>query len=65
MPGFVKDLADLLGLAAFVIVVAEHAEHRDRAGADVLGEDLRFARLAEIGEVAAQHEDVGRVARFR
>ncbi len=27
--GAVEDLADLFGLAAFVIMVAEHAEHRD------------------------------------
>ena len=39
-PGLVQDARNLFRLAAFVIVVAEHAEHRDRAGADVLGEDL-------------------------
>ena len=46
--------ADLLGLAAFIIVVAEHGDDRDRAGAQILGEDLGLAGLAEIGEVAAQ-----------
>ena len=60
----VKDLADLLRLAAFVIVIAEHAEHRDGAGLDVLGEDLRLAGLAEIGEVAAQQQHVGMARDF-
>ncbi len=62
--GIAEDRADLLRLAAFVIVVAEHADDRDRASADVLGEDLRLPRLAEIGEVAAQHQHVGVVGDF-
>jgi hypothetical protein len=33
--------------------------HRDRAGAQILGEDLGLAGLAEIGQVAAQSEHVG------
>ena len=58
-------LGDDLGLSALVIVVAEHADDRDRAGADVLGEDFGLARLAEIGEVAAKHEHVGDARDFR
>ena len=53
--GLTQDSRDFFGLAAFVIVVAEHSEHGNRARADVFGEDLGLARLAEIGEVAAQH----------
>ncbi len=58
MPGAVQDSRHLFGLAAFVIVIAEHADDRDRAGAQILGEDLGLAGLAEIGEVAAQGEHV-------
>ena len=58
-PGAVEDLAHDFRLPAFVIVVAKHAEHGDGARLDVLGEDFRLARAAEIGEVAAQQQDVG------
>ena len=50
---------DLVGHAAFVIVVAEHRDDRDGAGAQILGEDLGLADLAEIGEVAGEREHVG------
>src|SRR4051794_40100645 len=44
-PGVVEDRRDLVRLAAFIIVIAEHADDRDRAGADVLGQDLGLAGL--------------------
>src|SRR5262249_38939321 len=43
-------------LARFVIVIAQHADHRDRAGAQVLGENLRLTRFADVGEVPAKDE---------
>ena len=54
-----KDFADLLRLPAFVIVIAEDAEHWDGGGLYVVGKNLRLFRLAEIGEVAAQKQHVG------
>jgi hypothetical protein len=33
-------MGDLVRLAAFVIVIAEHRDDRDRAGAEIVGEDL-------------------------
>ena len=45
-------------------MIAEHAEHGDGARPDVLGEDLGLGSLPEIGEVAAQHEDVGDARNF-
>ena len=56
--GITKDRADLLWLSAFIIMISENSDDRDRASAEVLGEDLRLTRLAEIGEVAAQHQHV-------
>src|SRR6476646_1502423 len=61
-PAFAEDSRDFFGLAAFIVMIAEHAEHRDGGRANVLGQDFGFAGLAEIGEVAAQHEHV-RIAR--
>jgi hypothetical protein len=48
----------LVGAAEFIIVIAQHADHRDRAVAQILGQDLGFLYLAEIGEVAAQGQHV-------
>ena len=61
-PGVAQDMRDLLGAAAFVIVIAENADHRNRAGLEVLREQLGFFRLSEIGQVACEHQHV-RIAR--
>jgi hypothetical protein len=53
-----EDAHDFVRLSRLVIVVAEHGDDGDGAGAQILGEDLRFDRLAEIGEVAGQSEHV-------
>ena len=52
------DLCDLVGAPALMIVVAEHGDDRDRAGAQVFGQKLGLARLAEVGEVAGEHQNV-------
>ena len=57
--GAAEDLPHLVDMAAFVVVVAEDGDHRHRAVTQILGEDLGLLRLAEIGEVAGQHEHVG------
>ena len=57
-PAFVQDPGDLLGLAAFVIVVAEDSQDGNCALTDILGEDLGFFRSPEIGEVPAQDQHV-------
>ncbi len=54
------DARDFLGLAFLIIVVAEHGDDRDGAGGEILRQQLGLAGLAEIGEVAAQDEYVGR-----
>src|SRR3712207_7006017 len=43
------DGAHLLDVAALVVVVAEHGDDGDGAAAQVLGEDARLGRLAEVG----------------
>src|SRR4051794_24605515 len=58
--GLMEDRADFFRLTAFVVMIAEHPEHRDGARTDVVGENLGFSSLAEVGEVAAQYENVGR-----
>src|SRR3546814_17760169 len=55
----VKDVGDLLGLAAFIIMVAEDGAERDRAGGQTLGKDLGFLCLSAVGEVAAQGAHAG------
>ena len=49
----------MLGLAALMLVIAQHPDHRNFAGADVLQQDLHLARLAEIDQISAQAQDVG------
>jgi hypothetical protein len=58
-PGVAQHLRHMFGLAAFVFVIAQHPDHGNLARPDVLQQDLDLARLAEIGQVAAQAQDVG------
>ncbi len=53
------DRRHLVHMAAFVIVVAEHADDGDGAGAQVGREQFRLGRFAEIGQVAGEDENVG------
>src|SRR3954467_5426002 len=41
-PRRVEDFAHLLRLTALVVMITENSEHRNCAGFDVLGEDLRL-----------------------
>src|SRR4051812_572081 len=52
------DRGHLLDAAALVIVVAEHGDDWDRAGVQVFGQKFGLARLAEVGEVAGEHQNV-------
>src|SRR5262249_15339872 len=55
-------LAHRLGLAALVIVVAEHGDDRDAQATQLIGEGFRLLALAEVGQVAGKGEDVGALA---
>ena len=54
--GGLQNLLYVFDLVGLVIVIAEHADDRDRAGAQLLGKNLGLARLADVGEVAAKHQ---------
>ncbi|KAK0361017.1 hypothetical protein LTR94_025016, partial [Friedmanniomyces endolithicus] len=57
-PGLGQHADDFLRLAALVLVIAEHADHGDAAGAQILQQVLHLDRLAEIDQVAAQAQHV-------
>ena len=44
-----------------MVVVAEHGGHRDGDAGQRGDERLTFLEKAEVGEVAAEHEDIGRL----
>ncbi len=46
-------------LAALVVVIAQHPDHRHPAGGQVLAEDLHLSRLPVVGQVAAERQGVG------
>ncbi|MNT01857.1 hypothetical protein D3C72_1363420 [compost metagenome] len=50
---------DFVGLAAFMLMIAENPNHGDAAGAQVFEQVLDLACLAEVDQVAAKAEDVG------
>jgi hypothetical protein len=54
--GGLHNFLDVFDLAGLVIVISQHADDRDRAGAQILGESLGLPRLADVGEVAAEHQ---------
>ena len=58
-PRRVENSRNLFGLTAFIIMVAQHPDGRDRAMPQILGEILRLAGLSEIGQVTAQGEHIG------
>ena len=45
-----------------MVVVAEHRQDRDRAGAQILGQRLGLGHGAVVGQVAAQAQHVGHLA---
>ena len=54
-----QDFANLVRLAALVVMVAENTDHGDRARLDIVGENLSLFGFAEIRQVPAQHQHVG------
>jgi len=56
-----EDLRHLIGLAGFVVVVAQHAEHRHAYHAELLGEHMGLFRRSIVGQIPAQEQDVGRL----
>jgi hypothetical protein len=39
-------------------VIAEHRDHGDRAGAQILRKEFGLLWLAEIGEIPGEHQDI-------
>jgi hypothetical protein len=59
-PGVGQNPANLILLAALVIVVSKHGDHRNLDRRRQLArQNARFLRQAVVGEIAAQHEHVG------
>jgi hypothetical protein len=54
--GGLQDLLDLFGLSGLVVMISQHADHWDRARAQIVRENFRFTRLADIREIAAKDE---------
>ena len=64
--GIGQNLADLVLVAAFIVVVAEHGDdgNVDRRR-QLAGEDARLFRKSVVGKIPAQDQDVGRLADLR
>ena len=60
-----QDLRDLHLLAGFVVVVAQHADHRHPRPDQFAGQHVRLLREAVIGQVTAQRDDVRLLAGSR
>ena len=55
-------LPDLVLMARFVIVIAEHRDNGDLQDAQLFHQHLRLFRQAEVREVPAQREHISRLA---
>ena len=58
-----QDRRHLLGLARFVVVVAQHRDDRHPRRGQVMGQELGLLRQAEVGQVAGHQQDVRPPAR--
>ena len=64
--GVAKNLANLVLLAGFVVVVAKDGDDRNLDGRGQLArQDARLVRQTVVGEVTAQHQYVGVAGNMR